>query len=160
MCTFDALFRCYRLLTNLPEMSVPFFIAIAFVAGLTVTASIFVPLGDQSDFSQLAGLDLINAKLDLLVRASPFSPKQANHSLLGSHRFLEFLFSAIVLLCCWKIVLKFGATRIVALNAITNHKIEKAIKSRELVQWALFGALAIGIVAGLLSARLDAFIFR
>jgi hypothetical protein len=118
----------------------------------------------KSQLDQLAtsfGLDLINKKLDILLRLDAPESPSPSPLYVAAHDPRSYLFLASLIFIASSIWLirRYGRVRIVACNRYTTTKLQTLLKTRENIKWTVVAALFVGIVAGLVATRLDTFLF-
>ena len=59
----------------------------------------------------------------------------------------------------WVVIRKHANCYVVACNEFTKAKLNAIKKFRESVMWAIYVALAVGIVAGVIATRVDNLLF-
>ena len=111
------------------------------------------------EINDVIDLNSIDMKLDILLKGQIFESKVDWIGLLHSPRPYALSLCAGLLFISWLLIARFGKVYIVASNKFTTEKLERVIKTREYIMWAVFVSLAVGTVAGVVGARLDTFLF-
>ena len=74
----------------------------------------------------------------------------------------EWLIAAItltVLTVLWRVIRKHTRCYFVAFNEFTTVRLQRMIKVRDYVMWAVVVAFGIGVIASVAAARVDKFLF-
>jgi hypothetical protein len=59
----------------------------------------------------------------------------------------------------WKVIRKYTRCYFVVFNEATAVRLQRTVKTREYVMWAVVVAFSIGVIASVAAARLDKFLF-
>jgi hypothetical protein len=105
-------------------------------------------------------LEIINVKLDILLNSSvQMFERHWGIEKVISGIWLSFVVAGLAIVGIWKAIRKHTRCYIVAFNEVTTTRLQRMIKGREYVLWAVLVAFGIGVMASVAAAHVDKLFF-